>query len=227
MPIVDQFKGTFSSVIPDSLSGQGVITVIYTIAMAFVIAGVLSGIVYLIWNHYRYDQRIVVYKKIGDQIKRTLVDKAMTMRQSKEGDFIFKTKRSKKFLPNPTIQSGPKEYWYYIREDGEWINFGMGDLDEQFKKAGAKYIDHDMRMARLAIGKNLADRLQTKTFWEKYGQMISMVIWVLIITVSMVIVLKQLGDVVDKIASIASHLEQVAKNVADLSTRQTSGVVPA
>ena len=62
--------------------------------------------------------------------------------------------------------------WYYIREDGEWINFKQINIDEESRKMNVKFVQEDMRLQRLATERILEQRLLNKSFWEKYGMIL-------------------------------------------------------
>ena len=80
-------------------------------------------------------------------------------RIGKAGDYWCKLKKFKKTLPRPRRQVEKNTYWFYEREDGEWVNFTLNDFDDGMKKAGAYFVDEDMRLQRLGIQKNLQERL--------------------------------------------------------------------
>jgi CHASE3 domain sensor protein len=120
---------------------------------------------------------------------------------------------------------GNNTFWFYEREDGEWINFELDDIDAQMRKAGAYFVDEDMRLQRLGIAKNLAERLIKETFWQKYGTTIMLVIFCLVVTICLVVLFQKMQgnwqsakETAVAIEHMASATEQMAKNM------QASGV---
>ena len=43
-------------------------------------------------------------------------------------------------MPRPSIESGKEEYLYFIRNDGEWLNVGLDNVNEKMAKIGLLYI---------------------------------------------------------------------------------------
>ena len=155
------------------------------------------------------------------------IDKGRLMAFGMAGDRLLNLKKSKKFLPPPQIQMGKNIYWFYEREDSEFINFSLADLDEIQKKAGAYYVDTDMRMQRLGIEKNLRERMERKGFFEKYGSTIAGAIFVIMVTVALVVLFSKLKDVASAIDTLASSVSGMANAVEQFYTTRTGGESPA
>ena len=101
---------------------------------------------------------------------------------------------------------GKEEYWYYIRADGEWINFGLKDIDALQKEAGAFFIDTDMRMSRITTERHLRAVFKDEGFWKKYGEMMMMAGFVLIVTVCLIVLFTRLSVLADSINDLASSM---------------------
>jgi len=166
-------KETITGVIPEgvlpSFTLGGVVSFIAWLVVFIIIIGLMTG--FLIWFilNRKYNMKIIIYEKIGSSFVPTRTDKGTLVRLSTAGDTITYLKKEKKYLANPTIQMGNRVYWFFIREDGEWINFGLDDLDGLSKKVGAKFLDKEMRAWRTAIQKGLKDRYDAPSFMQKYG----------------------------------------------------------
>jgi len=170
---------------------------------------VFAGIGTLIYFWYRkkiYKYKIHLFARIGNSPTRVGIYKARNLPMGKAGDSLWFVSGLNKYIPPATIQSAPNEFWHWIREDGEWINFDMQDLDENSKKAGVHYIHQDMRMQRLATDRLLEQRLLKKKFWEKWGVVIGYVIFFLVITVAMVIIFYQFGKIVTQVGLLIDKL---------------------
>jgi small-conductance mechanosensitive channel len=173
-----------------------------SILIVFVVCIILIGILIflVVWKTEgkKYNKIICLFSKIGNASTKVGTYKAKTVPIGKVEQLWF-VKGIKKYLAPATIQSAPREYWYWIREDGEWINFGIEDLDESQKTAGIKYIHQDMRMQRLATDKLLESRLMEKSFWDKYGHMIANIIYYFIVVIAIIIIFYQFSKIVEKI----------------------------
>lgn len=172
MAITDTISNWFN------FGGLATIVTVFAIVILFVIGAAF----FTLWLFMKklYFKKLIIFEKVGGQIQVTKRDVARDIRLGEAGDFITYTRKYKKFLPQPTIQTGNNTYWYYIREDGEWINIGLGDIDEQMRMANAHFLDKELRFARTGMQKNLKDRFQKVTFWDKYG---AMIIWTLYIAI--------------------------------------------
>jgi len=139
------------------------------IIIIIVVVAVISVLTILYILNKSYNKKIVIYEKIAGRFTRSGFDRAKEIKFSTAGDTITYLRKRKKYIPNPSIQSGPREYWYFVREDDEWVNFGLKDLDEESRQAGARFLDKEMRYARTSIQKGLRDRYDQPTVWQKYG----------------------------------------------------------
>ena len=181
-----------------NMSAGSIGQVMMIIVIVLVIFGLIGWLVYWKKQQQAFKYKIHVYKKVGNTPTRIGYYKAREVAMGRAGDYLWLVKGINKYLPVPILQSAPNEYWFWIREDGEWINFSLEDLDESSKKAGVKYLHQDMRMQRLATDRLLEQRLMKKSFWEQYGMIIAYVVFFLVLSIAMVVIFYQYGEVVDK-----------------------------
>ena len=199
--------------------------------IAIFIIGILIAIgigvlVYIIFDRRRFWIRIPLYRKVGNVPTRVATYKAKIFPVGKAGDKLWFVKGVKKYISPATIQSAPNEFMHWEREDGEWINFSMGDLDEDQKRAGVKYIHQDMRSQRIATSNLLEQRLMQKGFWEKWGVVIGYVIFFLVITVAVVINLYMMGKVVEQMSPLVNGITEAVKEMKSHCNPKTD-LVPA
>ncbi len=200
--VTDLFNFNFSGIV-------GTIT-FFVILFLFVLIAI--GTLVYVYMKKVYYKKIVIFERVGGHIQVTKKDVARNIRMGDAGDFILYTRKFKKFLPPASIQTGNNTYWYFIREDGEWINIGIKDIDEQMKEMNAHFLDKEMRFARTGMQKNLRERLQKITFWDKYG---AMVIWTVYIVVVGIMTWLLFDKWIELSNSIKSAME-TAKQVMDL-----------
>lgn len=208
-----------------SLSGIGM-WAIYIIGGILVACGVAFGVYYVV-QYLKWNKKVTLFRKVANRIIPVSTDKAMFERVGQSGDYWLKTQKLKKTLPRPKIEMGKNTYWFYEREDGEWINFEMADIDAQMKKAGAYYVDEDMRLSRLGIQKNLQARLLKETFWQKYGTTIMLIIFVLIVTIALVVLFQKMQGNWVSAEKTAQAIEHMAVSVSDMARQIGGGVKPA
>jgi len=200
-------------------------TVLLIVGGMILVAGVVIWGVIIVMNRLKYNKKLKLFRKVGNEIVPVLDDKGWFARVGTAGDQWCKVQKFKKTLPRPRKQMAKDEYWFYEREDGEWVNFSLKDFDEDMKKAGAYFVDEDMRLQRLGIQKNLENRFQKVTFWQKYGGMIMNILFMVIVTVCLVILFKEMKDNWAVGREMASAVRDMAVQVQNLYTRGQSGAV--
>jgi|SRR3990172_6128970 len=178
-------KGTFST-----------LTIFLVVAIFLIIAGI---VVYFVVQRFKFNKKIEIWKKIGGHWERLGYDRAKELKYGMAGDSVFYLRKRRKYLPYPELQVGRNLYWFAIREDGEWINIDLEDVDFTMKRAKAKFLHPEMRYARTALLRNLKDRLDKPKFLEKYGM-------VLATFGSLIIILVFMWLIVDKLISIGDQL---------------------
>lgn len=213
-----------------NLSSVGNIFLI--IAIAVVILALVGLLIWLILSKKKWWIRIPLAKKIGNVHTDLGVLKGKVVPMGKAGDSLWFVKGLgiKKFIPPAELQNKPNSYPHYIREDGEWVNYIVEDIDEQQKKANVKYVKTDMRLQRLATDKLLEQRHLKRSFLEKWGVVIGFVIFFLIIAVSLVVFFHQYSKIVDKLDSVAGKVDNILTKATRVDGGGASGsgeLVPA
>jgi hypothetical protein len=190
---------------------------------------IVAGIGWLIYwriSSKQYFIKIPLYRLVGNIPTRVATYRAKKFRIGKAGDYLWYVKGIKKFLPPATIQTAPNEYMHWEREDGEWINFAMDDLDKEQKSAGVKYIQQDMRSQRIATANILEQRLINKTFWEKYRDMIVHLIFYLVVMICMIVIFWQWSKIVTQTGELISYVNTLIKEAKGQDI-VPEGVIPA
>jgi len=164
---------------------------------------------------------IPLYKKIGNRVIKVAVYKAKDFKIGLAGDKLWFVPKVKKYIPCGTLQTAPNEYTFFEREDGEWINIDMPDIDEDMKKAKVKYVNSDMRSQRIAISNIIDQRFANKkSWWEQYGHLVTHIIFYMIVCICMVVIFWQWGDIIDRTNVLLDKI------IAE-GNGGTKGVVPA
>ena len=187
-----------------------------------VVIGLFAWLIYMLYNKKKYYITIELYKLIDNQTKVVAKFKARDHAIGRAGDKLWCVGKIGKYIPPGTMQSGPNTYKYFQRSDGEWINFRIGDIDEQMKRAGVIYIDNDMRAQRIAISKSLDAELKEEGFWDKYGATITFILEILIFGVACVIIFYQFSEVVTKMDQVMGSMNKVVMNINSFYGNVTS-----
>lgn len=221
--MADLIGDTFGGIVP-SVSMDGVMSfgAIFVGIILFACVGIF--LFFYINDRVKYNKKIKLFRKVGKSTQFIGADKGWLCRLGMAGDTWMKVKKFKKTLPRPRFQMGPNEFWYFEREDGEWINFNMGSIDEDMKKAGIEYVDEDMRLQRLGIYKNLEARFRKQSFMEKYGAILVSFVYILITSLCLVILFQRMNENFIVVGDVASQIGQVAQSVDNMMIRSGSGM---
>lgn len=217
----------FTSVMP-KLPGFFTLT---NVLLVFIIGGsvLLIGGGLLIWWLWkkRYNLKIEIFRTINGRTSRVATWKGYNRRIGTANDYWLQIWWSKLVLPRPLKYIDKNTVWYLAREDGEFINFDLGDLDDLQRKMGVHFDHQDMRLARASIQKILRDNYKKDPWYVKYAGIIAMVIVVVVMIVCLVLILYMIKDLVTKIGDLSATVNgyvEVAKGIAQ--TQQTSGMKP-
>lgn len=224
---------SFHSAIKDqipSINFSGFATAVTWLIFIVIFIGIFGTAAYFFMRHKKFDRKIVIFEKVGQQYLPVGKDRGFISKFGQGGDTILFLQKRKKYLPTPSLQTGAKTYWYAIREDGEWINISMGDIDWQMKKAGAKFMDKEVRYARTQIQKGLKERYEQDSFWKQHGVIIVSVGFVVIMGVMTWLLfdkwidlanttnsgVKSAGDVMDRAKVILNSLDNICSGGSGL-----------
>lgn len=222
---------TVSSLNPFSKIDLGSLGQVFAIIfVAVLLIGLFAFVLWYILGRKKWWIRIPLYKKIGNIPTRIGILKGKVMPIGKAGDVLWFVKGAgiKKWLPPAELQTANKEYLHYVREDGEWVNFVLADIDDIQKKAGVKYVKTDMRLQRLATDKLLEQRHLKRSFLEKWGAVIGFVIFFLIIAISLVVFFHQYSKVVEQLGSVIAQADAIMTKAAKIGGNTgTADLIPA
>lgn len=214
---------SFDSIMPSSAG----MSMAITIGIVALIVGGLGILIFLfVYNKVKFIYTIKLFQKIGNQVIPTATDMAKKDRISTSGDFWLICKKAKKILPIPTIQMGKRVYWFFEREDGEWINFALKDFDKEMKEAGIYYVHEDMRLQRLGIQKNLKNRFDKLKFWDKYGNAILSILYIMIIAVCLIVLFQKISGLFEQLTQTSTAIENMARAVENMGRKVGGGVKP-
>lgn len=203
-----------------SLGGIGFGLLIFFLAL--LILGLVGVGIWVFLQKKQLKYTVPLEKKIGNLTIRVATYKAKDVKVGMVGDKLWYVPKAKKYITPATIQTAPNEYTHFEREDGEWINIGYPDIDLEMKQKKVKYVDQDMRVKRIAIGNILEDRFKDKkSWWERYGHLVTHIIFYFVVCLAMVIIFHQWGTIVDKTNVILDKI------IAHEQSQETIGVVPA
>lgn len=160
-------------------------TVMIWFAVIIILAIVTAVLSYIYVMNKKFNKKIVIFAKVNGVFQDVAKDNARVIKIGRGGDTAFLWKKAKAVRVTPNIQTGVNTFWYYQRKDGEYINFGLGDLDQNMREIGAKFSTKEMSYAKAGLQKLLKDAYDKQGFWQKYGGVVAFGILILLLGVAM------------------------------------------
>lgn len=205
--------GSISEALPSTKSviqfGTTTLHVLTIFIIVVAVAIVLGIAAFFFFRWLKFSKKIWVFELVGNNWELTKKDRATELVINRMGDTVFYLRRNKKYLPRPSGQVGRRLYWFYIGEDGEWRNFKLGDMDEQARQIGIKFLHPAVRYSRAALKTLWKDRYDKPKFMEKYGQYILPIIFFAIIGLF-------LWLNVDRLLTIGNQLSAMVKTSGEV-----------
>lgn len=213
-------------------SGGSVAQTLFILMLIILGAIVIGVVTYFVVKRMQYKFKIVIFQKVGGVPQPSLRDKGRMVRLGESGDTALRLLKAKKLLPTPTIQTGIKTFWYYVSDDGEWMNFGPGDFEESRREMGATFLDKEMRYARTSLQAMAKERYDKGSFLTKYGGIIAYGIFILITAIGFYLLLDKMTEVSaaagGAVEAASAVLEKTSEILGSLDNLQGgSGIVPA
>lgn len=205
-------------------TGLSMIIILLVLFLAVVLG---AGIIIYYYFKKQYKYTINIFEEINGSFYPSRKDKARVKRIGVLGDEILYLQKSKKIVPMPQYQTGVNTFWFFIRGDGEWVNFKLKNLDEASKEAGAVFLDKEMRYARTQLSQINKDKFQKASFLEKYGGIIAYTLLILVTSIGFFLLIDKLvevaGTINNAINSIPPILEELNRVLGSLDTIKTGG----
>lgn len=208
-------------------AGIGSIFSNFMILFLFLIAGGLVTYWYI--SKKSYNKTIHIFEDVNNSPAPMGQDKAKEITLPFTSVRAFYLKNRKIYLPRASIQTGKNNYWYFIREDGEWVNVTLESLNTKLKQLRIKYDHTDMRMANASL-KKLVEKNYKKLNWLKeYAPYIGFAIIIIMLGIGGYLTMSEANKVVssasanvETLGSIAEHLDNILVNIDKISS--TSGI---
>lgn len=200
----------------ESFNMGAVGTVMIWFAVIIILAIVTAVLSYLYVMNKKFNKKIVIFARVNGVFQDVAKDRARVIKVGRGGDTAFLWKKAKAVRPTPSLQTGINTYWYFLRADGEYINFCPGDLDQMMRELGANFSDKELRYAKAGLQKLLKDAYDKTGFWEKYGGVMAFGILILLLGVAMWLNAAQTIKINAGLAGITKDLSLVVEEVGRL-----------
>ncbi|MFB6246884.1 MAG: hypothetical protein ABEI74_04825 [Candidatus Pacearchaeota archaeon] len=214
-----------------SSSGGGVEASSIIIGLVVLIfVGILAAFgTYMYIQRKKYKYKVVIFERVNGVFQPTKRDKGKIEKISNAGDNVFILRKHKKTLPVPSIQTGQNTYWYYVSDDGEWINIGPADFDQQRRELGAQFLDKEMRFARSELHQMADRKYDQQSFLQKYGGLLASGAMLLLVGIAIYLIMDKVIEAMNQIPKMLEQAtnvqEQTQKLVSRLEALKGSGQI--
>jgi hypothetical protein len=215
--------------IPDiNITGFFASTWIYIVIVAF-IGFILIVTIALLLYFKTFNRKIVFFENIsGLGYQPTMKKRARRLRVGTSGEELLAV------MGGDTISAygrkmGKNTYWFAKGIDGYWYNFLLGDLDTKMAMLDIEPVDKDVRMFHVAKDRMNRDNYLKRSFMEKYGSMIIMFAFLIVLILGMWFIIGKIGKATEALAATQAANAEVIKTtqqilVANENIKKEGGV---
>lgn len=196
---------------------SGAYQFVLLLILFFIVGGIFYYFFYLSKKKKQCKNKISWYEEVNGRMSLIGTDNACELIIPGTNISVFYIKSKDMYLPRPTKKMGDNLYWFAIRDNREIVNFSIKNLNEEMKEANLDYDHTDMRYAlenlRDLIKRNYRDK--ATPWWREYKDVISIVIYVFVLTLSFIFIVGKVGTLIDKVGVLINHADkliQVAKS---------------
>jgi len=218
---------SFSSI----LAWGGLIILFFLI---LIVAGVITFFRYSAkLKEKQFKNKIPIFLRISGKLYRIDLDTAKEVFVPDSNISLFFLKKHKIYIARPTRSMAKDEYWYYISENGEWVNFDITSIENQDTLTETNYDHRDTRYSYVnlkeIIKKNYKDK--SISWWKDPVVMniIAFIIMSIIFLGGVWFIVARLGNSISELGPYTQQLAESSKNIADavkISQNINSGVIP-
>ena len=185
--------------------------------IVFLIICILVGVAtWYFLNKKQYNKYIHLFEEVSGAPIPNGVDRAKEIILPGTSIRAIYLQKRKVFLPRPSIQTGAKHYWYFIRNDGEWINVGLENLNERMDKLNIHFDHTDMRMANASLRKLIEKNYKKLNWLKEWAPYIGFGVLILMLGITAFLVIRQANDAVSVLASTASTNKDVVQSLNNI-----------
>lgn len=185
----------------------------FNVIMLLVIAGLVGGVIYMYFR-WKKGKAGGVYKEIRwwEEVSGNLtpirIDKANEIIIPGTNLRVFYIKDKNMWLPRFARGITSNTFFVAITRNKELVNFTLKSIDDDLAQANLTYDHTDMRWAaenlREFVKRNYKDK--ATTWWKEYSQVISVAIFIVIMTISLVTIIWFMRGIVQDLGSVAGNI---------------------
>ncbi len=200
--------------LPEGLGNAG--GLLQSLAILIIVGFVVGIIAFYVAKRKQFNKKIHIFEEVNGQTVPVGLDHAKEIILPNTSIRAFYLRKKKYFLPRPSIQVGVGHYWFFIRDDGEWMNVRLENLNTKLKQLGIHYDHTDMRMANASL-KKLIEKNYKKLNWIKeFAPYIAIGVLVIFLGLSMFLGSYNTNKAVSSLSSTADTNKEVAVSLNNI-----------
>lgn len=180
------------------------------------VLGVIFGIGYYFKKKKEYKFKINTMRVINGITVPSTEYKAKEVSIPNTSIKVFKIEGQNNFyLPRGTVETGENSFLYFIRDDHEWMNVGLENINESLTKMDFKYDHRDMRYANSSLKELIKENYGASDWLAKYGVYIALGIFVLLTSIAFYMVADKLAEVGQQLSDTVVSNAKLMRELAD------------
>jgi len=212
------------------LTKATIVNFISLILLLMMGAVIIGGLIWLITNKKKYTKKIIIWEEINGQMQVVGRDVAEEILLA-TGSTAFYLKKRGKHLARPTKSSGVNTYYFIIKPDGSWENFGLEKYSEKAKELKLDLNHADMRHTRASLQKLLRENFKKEKWWQKAAPYIGFGILILMLSLAAWLIMGRMDTLMGQTTEyvkISSDLASIQKDILSALDNicSTSGIRP-
>jgi hypothetical protein len=215
------------------ISGGGILNALGWLLLGIIIIGICGYAYFVYLDKKNYRKKLTVFEIIGNNYSPAFRDSAKSVKLGKGGFEILFLKKLKTWKIAYGGRVGRDTYYFFIGKDGYWYN-GMlsSDIHSINKEGGLIPIvvtNPTMRAQYTALEKQI-DSLHgdKKSFWDKYGNWVLSIAFILIIGVLAWLIFKEIAPMMSQQAALTAEnvklIDRVTELIININGRGSQGL---
>jgi len=203
------------------LGGLGKILIYIFIFL--IIATILGVILYNKHQKSLFKNKIHFFEEVNGQPVAIDDDIARELFITNTNISVFYCKNKKLWIPRPTKKMGKHSFWFFIKNNREIINFTLANINEEMAEAGLDYDHTDMRYGNTQLKEIIKRNYRDKStpWWKEYKDLISVVVYIFVVSIALFFLIKEIGSIVDKLQPL---IDRIVEALSVISKNCGSGV---
>jgi len=199
------------------ISLKGILSGLGVIIIALILLGGFAVWYWWYWNRKQFNKVTTDFEIVGDSYTPERRDRAKLVRLGKGGFQLLYLQKAKVYRIVFGGKIGKNAYYFFIGKDGYPYNCTLSSEITADGKIPIKTTNALMRAQYTALEKLVEDLYKAKSsFWEKYGNWVMTIAFVLIIGVLAWLIYREMNSFWGQANTILDHLAEMMKQIKEM-----------